>query len=988
MPASSVIYQFTVCLLELLFLSLFSGSRPAFALEPRRELPQFAQEVWSTENGLPQNTVHAIIQTNDGYVWIATEEGLARFDGISFTVFDKRVTEQLRSNDIRALAEDRQGALWIGTADGLVRLFEGKFTLFTTQEGLPGNTIQSLYQGPDDHLWIATSSGLTRLKDGVFTTFITQPALPTSSVQSIFEDKEGTLWIGTAYGLSRFKDGKLLNYALPAGSANNSVVSISQDGQGRLWFGTLNGLACFDQGGFRTYTTRDGLPSNRIISLIPDRSGSLWVGTANGLSRFANNQFSGFKPGGGLAGNIILSIFEDREGSLWIGTESGGLNLLKDKKFTTYTSRDGLASDLVKTIYEDQQGGIWIGTNGGGLSHFKDGKFTTYTTKDGLASNVVLALCVDNQGSLWVGTPDGLTRFNSGRFTTYTFADGLANDFVRSIFADRQGNIWVGTRSGLTRFRDEVFRVYTTLDGLPNDLVGPIHEDANGSLWIGTLGGLSRFKDERFTTYTTRDGLSSDVVTSLYEDDEKTLWIGTHGGGLNRLKDGKFVAFTTREGLPDDVVYRVLEDQQGNLWLGCSKGIFRFSKKELDDFAGGKGNSLPFVAYGTADGMITRECSGGGHPAAWKGVDGKLWFSTIKGVAMIDPQRIKINERPPPVVINQMRIDDESIIPDRRIELPPGKTRFDFYYTALSFIAPEKVSFKYRLEGFDSDWVDPGTRRVAYYTNLPPGNYTFRVIARNNDGIWNDTGAVFDLRLRPYFYQTYWFYALVLLSLAVLVWQAYRFRLRQMESQFAAVLNERNRIAREIHDNLAQELLGISVQLEVVARTMPSGADLASSHLNRVRMLVRRGIAEARRYVWDLRSQALDHNDLPAALSDTARRLTVDTEVQAQVEVNGAFRPLSELVEGNLLRIGQEAINNAVKHAQAQRILINLKFDAGRVQLSVRDNGRGFDQQSKGWPGAGHFGLTSMSERAEQIGGTLSIQSNGSGTEVIVDVPI
>ncbi len=262
------------------------------------------------------------------------------------------------------------------------------------------------------------------------------------------------------------------------------------------------------------------------------------------------------------------------------------------------------------------------------------------------------------------------------------------------------------------------------------------------------------------------------------------------------------------------------------------------------------------------------------------------------------------------------------------------------------------------------------------------------MIARNNDGIWNDTGAVFDLHLRPYFYQTYWFYALVALSLALLVWQIYRFRLRQVESQFAAVLAERNRIAREIHDNLAQELLGISVQLEVVARTMPSGAELASSHLNRVRMLVRRGIAEARRYVWDLRSQALDHNDLPAALSDTARRLTADTEVQAQVEVNGTFRPLSELVEGNLLRIGQEAINNAVKHAQAERILINLKFDAGRVQLSVQDNGRGFDQQSKGGPGEGHFGLTSMRERAEQIGGTLSIQSNGAGTEVIVDVPI
>jgi signal transduction histidine kinase len=498
---------------------------------------------------------------------------------------------------------------------------------------------------------------------------------------------------------------------------------------------------------------------------------------------------------------------------------------------------------------------------------------------------------------------------------------------------------------------------------------------------------LSRLHDERFTTYNTKDGLSSDIVTSLYEDGEGPLWIGTNGGGLNRLKNSAFVSFTTQNGFPDDVVYRVLEDQQHNLWLACSKGIFRFEKGALDDFADGRSATLSFVAYGTADGMVTRECSGGGHPSAWKGRDGKLWFSTIKGVAMIDPQQIKINEQPPPVVIDQVRIDEETLT-GREIEVPPGKTRFDFYYTALSFVAPEKVSFKYKLEGFDPDWVDPGTRRIAYYTNLPPGKYRFRVIARNNDGIWNQDGAVFDLYLRPYFYQTLWFYALCLVTLGVLIWLAYSLRLRQMRSRFDAVLAERNRIAREIHDNLAQELLGVSVQLELVARTMPPAAEVASSHLDRVRMLVRHGIAEARRYVWDLRSQALENNDLPTALADTARRLTAGADIQAQVEVNGTFRPLSSLVEGNLLRIGQEAINNAVQHSQAQHILINLKFDARRVLLSVRDNGRGFKQD--GVPGkAGHFGLTGMRERAEQIGGNLTIHSgNGSGTEVVVDVPI
>jgi signal transduction histidine kinase len=341
------------------------------------------------------------------------------------------------------------------------------------------------------------------------------------------------------------------------------------------------------------------------------------------------------------------------------------------------------------------------------------------------------------------------------------------------------------------------------------------------------------------------------------------------------------------------------------------------------------------------------------------------------------------------VAIEQIRVDDESITPAQSIELAPGKSRLDFYYTALSFVAPAKVRFKYKLEGFDTDWVDGGTRRVAYYTNLRPGRYKFRVIASNNDGLWNPTGASFDLYLRPHFYPTLWFYALVIFGLAFLVWQLYRYRLKQVEAQFAAVLAERNRIAREIHDNLAQEMLGISVQLEVVARTMPASAEVAKTHLDRVRLLVRHGIAEARRYVWDLRSQALDKNDLPAALSDTARRLTAESTVQAKVEVTGIFRPLSGLIEGNLLRIGQEAINNAVRHAQARNVLINLKFDAKRVQLSVRDDGIGFDYQVSSNGEANHFGLIGMQERAERIGGTLTINSRASeGTEVLVDAPI
>jgi ligand-binding sensor domain-containing protein/two-component sensor histidine kinase len=977
-----------VHLLAYVVLLLLGGSWTTSALDSHKTLAQFSHQAWVTESGLPQNTVHAIAQTPDGYIWIGTEEGLARFDGVKFTVFDKQHTPELKSNYIRALLADRQGALWIGTAEGLVRLLGGKFTAFTTNEGLPSNTIQAVYEDRAGNLWVATATGLALFKSGELTTFTTRERLIGGSIQALFEDAAGALWIATPFGVGRVKDGEFTNYTVRDGLGSNSVRAIQQDHEGRLWFGSLGGLTSLSGGRFKNYTTRDGLPNDRIISLLVDRDGSLLIGTAGGLSRFAEERFTGFSPGAALSSSTILSLLEDLEGNLWIGTESGGINLLKETKFTTYTVSTGLSNDVLKSIYEDRQGNTWIGTDGGGLNLLRDGKVNIYTTRDGLASNVVLALFGDAAGNLWAGTPEGLNRFSHGKFTVYKSADGLANNDVRSIAEDQRGNLWLGTRGGLTRMKDGVFRNFTEADGLPNDLITTLYEDTAGILWVGTLGGLSRFANEEFTTYTTREGLSLDAVISIYEDSDRTLWIGTNGGGLNRLRDGQITAYTTRAGLLDDVVYRILEDGRNNLWLSCRKGVFHISKQELDEFAAGKISAIAPIAYGTADGMLTRECSGGGDPAGWKGRDGTLWFPTLKGVAVIDPEKIKTNTQPPPVVIEQLRIDDVATAPRDQIELPRGSTRLDLYYTAPSFVAPEAVRFKYKLEGFDKDWIDSGTRRIAYYTNLRPGSYRFRVIAGNNDGVWNETGATFGFYLKPYFYQTYWFYAVCLLALSLLAWLLYRLRVRGMRAQFGAVLGERTRIAREIHDNLAQEMTGISVQLEVVARTMPPEADAARTHLDKARRQVRHGIAEARRYVWDLRSPALEENDLPAALSQTARRLTHETAIQTQVEVNGTFRPLPPLVENNLLRIGQEAVNNSVKHAHAARIFINLIFDARRVQLSIRDDGRGFDEHTA-LNGDGHFGLLGMRERAAQIGGTLSVHGNkGSGTEVVADVPI
>ena len=969
-----------------LIFGLLIWSATANALDPQKQLSQFGVEVWLTENGLPQNTVHAITQTQNGYIWIATEGGLARYDGINFRVFDKQNTPELPSNYIRALKEDRKGNLWIGTAEGLVRLQSGD--VFTRVEGLPNNSVQSLYEGRLGNLYVATSGGLTVLKDDQVTNFPVNDRSVTGSIQTVFEDVEGAFWIGTPYGLTRFKDGKFSTFTERDGLGSNSVRAIQQTRDGRLWFGTLSGLTVLHDGVLTTYRMRDGLNSDRILSLCADQDGTLLIGTASGLNRLVENRFSGFESGDSLFTSTILALFEDRERNIWIGTESDGINLLKDTKFTTYSTRNGLSVNLIKSVYGSSNGDIWIGTDGGGLSLLRNGQLTNYSTQAGLSSNVAISLFVDTGGTVWVGTTNGLNRYRDGTFTAQRRSGGPANEYVRSVYQDREGYLWIGTRSGLTRIKGNESKTFTEADGLPNDLITALYEDSNGALWIGSLGGLTRFQREEFTTYTTKDGLSSDLVSSVYEDSDRTLWIATTGGGVNRLKDGSFTAYTTKQGLIDDVIHSVLEDARNNLWFSCSKGIFSASKSDFDRVASGTATSITPVAYGTADGMLTRECSGGGSPSAWKDNAGRLWFATIKGVAMIDPAKIKTNQQAPPVVVEQLRTDDQVAIFNNNSEIAAGQSRFDFYYTAPSFVAPENIRFKYKLEGFDRDWIDSGTRRIASYTNLRPGNYRFRVIACNSDGLWNETGATFSFYLKPYFYQTIWFYLLILLTLAFIGWQIYRFRLRQMQAQFKAVLAERTRIAREIHDNLAQEMLGISVQLEVVARTLPPTAESAKSHLDRVRILVRHAISEARRYVWDLRSQELEKSDLPKALTDTARRLTSDTGIQVQVAVHGTFRPLPPRVEENILRLTQEAINNAVKHANAEHIFVNLGFEPKGLQLAIRDDGKGFNYDGTE-NGKDHFGLVGMRERAEQMGGSLWIYSaNGSGTEVIVDVPI
>jgi ligand-binding sensor domain-containing protein/signal transduction histidine kinase len=1013
----------------LLALWLVCG-QPAIAIVTDEPLFRYRPDVWQTENGLPQNTVHTILQTRDGYLWLATEEGLARFDGIRFKVFDTRNTEQIRSKSVRELFEDREGSLWIGTTGGLTRLRDSRFTAYTTKDGLTSDSVESIYQDREGSLWIGTPDGLNRFRDGKFTAFTTEDGLPspgvsaihqdgggtlwigtrgglaqmkdgrftayTSShglpgdnVRAIYEDRSGALWISTLAGLARLKDGRFTAYTVKDGLSNERVWSISEDRRGNIWVGTDGGLNLFSEGRFIAYTTANGLSDNTVWSISEDRRGVLWIGTPGGLNRFQDGRFTSYTTKEGLSDNVVLAVCEDREGSLWIGTEAGGLNRLKEGKFVTYTTADGLSSDLAWTICESRDGSLWIGTQSGGLNRFKDGEFSSYTTRDRLPSNIARALCEDREGNLWIGTPAGLARMKDGRLVTYTVEDGLSSNAVSAIEEGRDGSLWIGTLGGLNRLKGGSFQVYTTRDGLSDDGVLSLRADRRGNLWIGTRGGvLNRFKDGRFTSYTIKDASADDSIRAIYEDRDGAIWIGARRSGLHRLKDERFTSFSTREGLFDDCVFQILEDSRGNLWMSSPRGVFRASRKELEDFAEGKTSRIASISYDTADGMESRECNGG-QPAGWRTRDGKMWFPTARGVAVIDAENLSVNSLAPPVVIEEIIVDHVTIAPGEMIELSPGNDRYEFHYAGLSLIAPEKVKYRYRLEGLEDDWIDAGSQRVAHYTRIPPGRYTFRVMAGNNDGVWNDTPASFELYLKPYFYQTWWFYMLGVAAVALAVLGFFGLRVRRMRAQFSAVLAERNRMAREIHDTLAQGFVGIGLQLKAVERALERDPRSAMPHLELARSMVRHSLAEARRTVWNLRSHALETSDLVTVLRDTARQMTEGTGVRAEVRWEGEARPLSGDIENNILRLCQEALTNAMKHAQAKEIVIELGFDADCVRLRVRDDGRGFDTAASPSARDGHFGLTGMRERVEQMKGRFSVYSRpDEGTRIEAAIPV
>ena len=773
------------------FLNIFSiifYPKNLFALDLSKSLDQNVHTIWQIKDGLPQNSIFAITQTKDGYIWLGTEEGLVRFDGVKFTVFDKQNTPFIKSNFINTLAEDKNGNLWVGTRNGgLICYKDGKFKLFTIDDGLSSNKIYSLYFNKEGDLWIGTwEGGLNLYKDGKFTSYKMEHGLTSNNVNVVYVDINNSVWIGTRdRGLNLLKDDKFTIYTTEQGLSNNHVSSINEDKSGGIWVGTWGGgLNLYKNGKLKIYNTQNKWANGQVRIIYKDNEENLWVGAGGGgLNLFKNGEFISYTMKHGLSNNQIGSIYNDKEGNLWVGTHGGGLNLYKNGKFTPFTALQGLSNEQVTAINIDNSDNLWIGTWGGGLNLYKNGKFISFTTKQGLSNDLVRVIYNDTKGNLWIGTNGGgLSLYKKDKFITFTGKHGLSNNLIRAIYEDKKGNLWVGTKGGgVNLYKNGKFTSFTTKQGLSNDLVMAILEDKDSNLWIGTHGGgINRFKDGKFTAYTKEQGLSDDHIMSIYEDKEGNLWIGTWGGGLNLYKDGKFTSYTTKQGLFDDSIWVIFEDNHNNLWMSCNKGVFKVRKNELLDLAKGKIYKIKSTSYGLADGMKSRECIG---LAGFKSKDGKLWFGTIKGAVMIDPENIKINKLEPPVHIEKIIANGKKIDITKSTKLNQDTDKLEFHYAGLSYVSPKKVLFKYMLQGFDSNWIDVGTRRVAYYTNLPPGDYIFRVKACNNDGVWNKTGAKFSFKKLPYFYQTYWFFALCGLAVIFLGVGFYIIKMRQIKDK-------------------------------------------------------------------------------------------------------------------------------------------------------------------------------------------------------------
>ncbi len=749
-----------------------------------------------------------------------------------------------------------------------------------------------------------------------------------------------------------------------------------------MWVLTDDSLRRIDDGRDWAHPLPRGVTLTERSTALEDRDGNVWIGAQNGLLRFRDGRFDLYTKAEGLPDDDVTAVFEDREGSLWVGTRAGSIAQFTDRTVSSKYGPPGVAGESIESVSEDPTGAMWFGTRLG-LHRWKDGVERVITQSDGLPGDRVYAIYPGKAGEIWIGTGGGLVVWKDGRIQA-PFGPGAP---VFSLYLDGEGVLWVGTDDGLSRLADGRLQKVPVRGNFQPQQVRGIQEDPRGTLWVTSVGGLGRVIDGQLTGVTTGGGISK-ADRGISRDPQGTLWFGA-GTSLIRLRDGKFRAFTAAEGLPRDWLYQVIADDHGYLWFGTTRTISRVSQRDLEEVDQGKRQRVAVTTFDTTDTRRETAARRSRTPGVWKSRDGRLWFATLRGVITVEPKRVRVNKLPPQVLIEQALVDGQPALPGQANEFPPGPRNIELHYAGVTLLEPRKIQQRYKLEGFDADWIDAGTRRVAYYTNVPAGDYRFRVQASNADGVWNEAGATLDLRLLPHFYRTLWFYGLVVLTASALGFALYRARLHSLRGQYLAVFAERSRLARELHDSLLQGMSAVSLELENIRAKLPPDAGDAGRRLETVENALTASLEETRRFVWNLREQKPTTGDLALALSLMAGRLSDGRDVTCKVDVTGEPVHLSHEAQGTLFKVAQEAVTNALKHAGARRIDLQLRYAGDGVELVVRDDGRGFSPGEAQGPREQHFGILGMQERARKLGAQLIIDSRPTeGTQVRLALPL
>ena len=964
--------------------------------------PEWLVRNWQTEDGLPDNTVTAIQQTPDGYLWLGTIEGLARFDGVQFKTFDSANTPNLRSSHILSLLADPAGVLWIGTeGGGLARMAGGHFQSVPLKGLGPSESIPALFRERNGAIWLSvTDKGVARLQNGQARFFDATHDLAGDKIRSLTDDPAARAWLLARNDLLTFRAGCWFSRPSQVPPSNSEVIAIQRSRNGHVWLGFPERLVELSEPGAADSGTphfwESGISSTLVTALIEDLGGNLWVGTLNnGLFCSAKaGRFHPVKADGILSQCVISALFEDRQGLVWAGTCRGGLFRIRRRNVTTLLP-PAAGEVNVESVCAGRDGSVWVGTDEAGLFRYAGEKITRYAEADGLANQHVCAVLEDRRANLWVGTWGGLFRLQINRFQRILPPNGLP-ERVLALYEDRAGSLWVGAYGGLARKQGENWTLFTTQEGLSHPDVRVMAEDREGNLWVGTAGGgLDRFRDGRFTHFGAAEGFPQKMVLALVSDRDDTLWIGTITGGLARFKDGKFTAYTTRDGLADNVIGGIIEDTLGNLWLSSQNGILCVSKRALNNYQSGGGAPVPCLSLSVGDGLATPRCSGAGQPVAARTADGRLWIPTMKAVAIVDPGVARPRRLPLAVAVEEVSIDGRDYAPSASaLRVPFGRSRFEFHFTALGSIVPEAIRFRHKLEGLDRDWGDDGVRRMAYYSQLPPGRYQFRVMAASSDGVWHEAGAPLALDIVPHWWETWWvragsvaaIFAAAGLSIRMVDRRKFREEMERVKRQHA-IGEERARIARDIHDDMGSRLTEISLLGALALREFSAPATVRED-VSRMMRKTHEMASTLDEIVWAVNPKNDFLSQVATYLCQFAEEFLEPTQIKCRFDVAPGLpaRSVTSEVRHNVFLATREAINNAVKHSGATELWLRMKVEAGVFVLEVEDNGRGFSPDALGK--AGH-GLRNMAGRLSNSGGHFEVRSApAQGTTVSFRLPL